>query len=84
MASGKYYFLSLLASCSSLFINTYSFFEITTLVYVKPDTPSGHKSAKRREQLMKEHGYNTETIYYNPDDPKFQPGSSTYIGPKQK
>lgn len=33
---------------------------------------------------MKEHGYNTETIYYNPDDPKFQPGSSTYIGPKQK
>ena len=55
-----------------------------TAVIIKPDTPSGHKSAKSRERLMQEHGYNTETIYYNPDDPKFQPGSSSYVGPKQR
>lgn len=55
-----------------------------TVVIIKPDTPSGHKRAKSRERLMQKHGYNTETIYYNPDDPKFQPGSSSYIGPKQR
>ncbi len=55
-----------------------------TTISIKPDTKSGHKSAARREELMKSYGHNIETIYYNPNDPKYLPGSSTYIGPKKK
>jgi hypothetical protein len=51
-------------------------------VIIKPDTPSGHKSAAKREKLMKDNNHKTETIYYDPKDPKYQPGSPTYIGPK--
>ena len=54
-----------------------------TVVIIKPDTPSGHKSASQREKLMKNNGYKTETIYYNPKDPKYTPDSPSYIGPKK-
>jgi uncharacterized protein RhaS with RHS repeats len=50
-----------------------------TKVIIKPDTPSGRKSAARREKLMKKNGHKTETIKYDPKDPKYQPGSPTYI-----
>ena len=50
-----------------------------TVVIIKPQTPSGVKSALKREQLMKDHGFKTEIRYY---DPKYLPGSPTYIGPK--
>ncbi|MBK9246544.1 MAG: hypothetical protein IPM69_00145 [Ignavibacteria bacterium] len=50
---------------------------------IKPDTPSGQKSAASRERLMQRNGHKTETIFYNPKDPAYQPGSSTYIGPKK-
>ena len=26
---------------------------------------------------------NTQTLFYDPNDPKYLPGSSTYIGPKK-
>jgi len=52
-------------------------------VIIKPNTPSGQRSAAKREKLMKENGHKTETILYDPKDPKYQPGSSTYIGPKK-
>ena len=55
-----------------------------TAVIIKPDTPSGQKSAKTRENLMKKNNYKTETIYYDPKNPAYQPGSPTYIGPKKK
>ena len=55
-----------------------------TLVIIKPDTPTGHQAAKKREKLMQQLGYNTQVIYYNPNDPKYKPGSPTYIGPKNK
>jgi len=56
-----------------------------TLVIIKPNTPSGHKSAVNRENLMKDNGYNqTEKIFYDPKDAKYKPGSPTYIGPKNK
>jgi RHS repeat-associated protein len=54
-----------------------------TTVIIKPDTKSGHKSADKREKLMKDNGHKTEKIFYDPKDPKFQPGSPTYIGPKK-
>ncbi len=54
-----------------------------TKVIIKPNTPSGQKSAAKREKLMNEDGHKTEKIFYDPKDPKYQPGSSTYIGPKQ-
>jgi RHS repeat-associated protein len=55
-----------------------------TAVIIKPNTKTGQKSAEKREQLMKKNGIKTETIYYNPNDPKYQPGSPTYIGPKKQ
>ncbi len=55
-----------------------------TCVIIKPDTPSGHRSAQRRERLMEKNGKKTETIYYDPNDKKYQEGSPTYIGPKNK
>lgn len=54
-----------------------------TAVIIKPDTPSGKKSAAKREKLMQKNEHKTKTIYYDPKDPKYQPGSSTYIGPKK-
>jgi RHS repeat-associated protein len=55
-----------------------------TKVIIKPNTPSGNKSAVRREILMKKNGHKTEIIKYNPKSPKYQPGSPSYIGPKIK
>ena len=51
---------------------------------IKPNTPSGQKSAIAREKLMQQNGHKTETILYNPKDPKYLPGSPSYIGPKNK
>nr|MBB6235388.1 hypothetical protein [Mucilaginibacter sp. FT3.2] len=59
-----------------------------TPVIIKPDTKSGRKSAEKREELLKKNGYNgtdkplPKTDLYNPNDPVYQPGSPTYIGPK--
>lgn len=55
-----------------------------TAVIIKPNTESGKRSAKKREELMKKNGVPTETIYYNPYSPSYQPTSPTYIGPKKK
>ena len=41
-----------------------------TLVIIKPDTPSGHASAARRDRLMRDNGYQTQIIYYDPKDLK--------------
>jgi len=53
-----------------------------TNVIIKPDTPSGQKSAQTRENLMKKNEEPTQTIFYDPTNIQYQPGSSTYIGPK--
>lgn len=55
-----------------------------TAVIIKPNTPSGQKSAKARENLMQKNGHKTETIFYDPKNPAYQKGSPTYIGPKKK
>ena len=55
-----------------------------TKVIIKPNTTSGQKSAKARENLMQKNGHKTEIILYNPKNPKYQPDSPTYIGPKKK
>ncbi|WP_017733375.1 RHS repeat-associated core domain-containing protein [Nafulsella turpanensis] len=55
-----------------------------TTVIIKPDTPSGRRSAAKRESLMQKNGHSTETIFYNPQSPNYQPGSPTYLGPKNK
>lgn len=54
-----------------------------TYVIIKPDTPSGRAAAKKREVLMQSNGKRTMTIYYDPTNPAYQPGSPTYIGPKK-
>ena len=54
-----------------------------TVGIIKPDTPSGHRSAAKREKLMQDNGFQTNTIFYNPTDPAYRPGSPTYIGPKK-
>ena len=51
---------------------------------IKPDTPSGRRSAQKRSDLMREHGYDPTVDLYYPTDPRFQPGSPTYIGPQKK
>ena len=56
----------------------------TEVVIIKPDTPSGRRSAKRRERLMQNEGYETRVDLYDPKDPAWQPGSPTYIGPRGK
>jgi hypothetical protein len=53
-----------------------------TVVIIKPQTPSSVKSALKREKLMQDNGFKTEIKYYDPKDPKYLPGSPTYIGPK--
>ncbi len=52
-------------------------------VIIKPDTPSGHKAARTRQKLMEKNGKETITIYYNPQNPAYQPGSPSYIGPQK-
>jgi hypothetical protein len=32
---------------------------------------------------MEQNGKKTKVDYYDPKDPKYQPGSSSYIGPKK-
>jgi YD repeat-containing protein len=54
-----------------------------TAVIIKPDTPTGRKSAAKREKLMEKNEKKTETILYDPKDPKYKPDSPTYIGPKK-
>lgn len=55
------------------------------LIIIKPDSPSGHKAAERRKELLNKNGYyDIIELFYNPKDPKYQPGSPTYIGPKNK
>jgi RHS repeat-associated protein len=49
---------------------------------IKPDTDSGRRAANKRDKLMRELGYDTQIDFYNPTDRRFQPGSPTYIGPK--
>ncbi|MBR5988491.1 MAG: hypothetical protein IK003_03045 [Prevotella sp.] len=54
-----------------------------TVYIIKPNTKSGQRSAQKRANLMKKNGYKPEKVFYNPSDPKYLPGSSTYIGPKK-
>ena len=51
---------------------------------IKPDTPSGRAAAAKRVELMQSHGYETHVDFYDPADPRFQPGSPTYMGPGRK
>jgi len=53
------------------------------VVIIKPDTESGRRSADKRVELMEANDKKTQVILYDPKDPKYQPGSSTYIGPKK-
>ncbi len=54
-----------------------------TPVIIKPDTKTGRASAAKREKLLKDNEVKKpEKILYDPKDPKYQPGSPTYIGPK--
>ena len=54
-----------------------------TLIIIKPDTPSGHKAAAKRDKMMKDNGYETQIIFYDPTDSRWLPDSPTYIGPKR-
>ena len=54
-----------------------------TKVIIKPNTASGKKAAGIREKKMVDNGHNTEKLYYEPNDSKYQPGSPSYIGPKK-
>ncbi|MBP1165006.1 hypothetical protein JOE44_001890 [Chryseobacterium sp. PvR013] len=54
-----------------------------TNIIIKSNTPSGIKSATKRENLLKRNGEKSETILYNPKDPKYLPNSPTYIGPRK-
>jgi RHS repeat-associated protein len=54
-----------------------------TKVIIKPDTPSGRRSATAREAKMQDNGHKTEKIYYDPKDPKYLPNSPSYIGPQR-
>jgi len=50
---------------------------------IKPDTTTGRAAAEKRANLMRENGYVPTIDLYNPTDPRFLPGSPTYIGPKK-
>jgi RHS repeat-associated protein len=52
-------------------------------VIIKPDTPTGRAAAATRADLMRDNNYDPRVILYDPADPRFQPGSPTYIGPKK-
>ena len=53
-------------------------------IIIKPNTKSGHNAAKSRQKLMKDNGKETITIYYDPKNPMYLPGSPSYIGPLKK
>jgi hypothetical protein len=53
-------------------------------VIIKPDTPTGRRAAEERAGLVKDLGRDPRVILYDPTDPRFLPGSPTYIGPKVK
>ncbi|SCW65905.1 DUF6443 domain-containing protein [Mucilaginibacter sp. NFR10] len=53
-----------------------------TAIIIKPDTPTGRQSAKRRENLLNKNGVKNQSIFYDPTNPAYKPGSPTYIGPK--
>ncbi len=55
-----------------------------TAVIIKPNTPSGKKSADKREEKMNKNGVPTQPIFYDPQNPAYQPGSSSYLGPGVK
>ena len=53
-----------------------------TVYIIKPNTKSGQKAAQKRANLMEANGYKPQKVFYDPADPRWLPGSSTYIGPK--
>ena len=55
-----------------------------TVIIIKPNTKSGQKAAQKRADLMETNGYKPQIVFYDPNDPKYLPGSPTYIGPKKK
>ena len=55
-----------------------------TFVIIKPDTPSGHIAAAKREKMVQDSGYKTKKIFYDPSNPAYRPGSSLYIGPQKR
>lgn len=55
-----------------------------TFVIIKPDTPSGHIATAKREKMVQDSGYKTKIIYYDPSNPAYRPGSSSYIGPQKR
>jgi hypothetical protein len=52
------------------------------VLIIKPDTTSGRAAAAKRDKLMTGSGYTTDVRLYDPTDPRYQPGSPTYVGPK--
>jgi len=53
-------------------------------IIIKPDTPTGRASgAKRADLLEKNSDLKPKIELYDPEDPRWQPGSPTYIGPKK-
>ena len=54
-----------------------------TVIIIKPNTKSGQKAAQKRADLMRKNGYEPKIKFYDPNDPKYLPGSPTYIGPKK-
>ena len=55
-----------------------------TVRIIKPDTPSGRRAAEARAKIMRDNGFIPVIDYYDPKDPRFLPGSPTYIGPMSK
>ena len=55
-----------------------------TVIIIKPNTKSGQKAAQKRANLMEANGYKPQKVFYDPNDPKYLPGSPTYIGPPKK
>jgi RHS repeat-associated protein len=54
-----------------------------TAVIIKPDSKTGKKSAEKREKLLEKNDIPTQTIFYDPLNPAYQPNSPSYIGPKK-
>jgi RHS repeat-associated protein len=60
-----------------------------TPVIIKPDSPTGKKSAKKREELLRRNGYDgqdkplPQTILYDPTSSQYLPNSPTYVGPNK-
>lgn len=49
---------------------------------IKPLTSSGMRAARARQTLLDANGIRSFVHYYNPLDPRWRPGSPTYIGPR--